>query len=164
MKKNLTFLTGIVLLITVLVAGGFSPAGDDDSSKASKTVIIYLKAIEKEDGGGKYLEMSDSNDNSPVADSLHSADVEPGTKVIWKLADDSGIKKVKKIGPKNKGDVITKNARRFLFLFGNKKLKIPDTAPWDTTEKYDIEFKDTDGKVWHRDPYLRIPPQSDPPG
>ena len=159
MKKNLTFLTGIVLLITVLVAGGFSPAGDDDSSKDSKTVIIYLKAIEKEDGGDMYLEMYDSNDESAVADSLHSAVVEPGTKVIWKLVVDSGIKKVKKIGPKNKGVVIPKNARRFLCLFGNKRLKIPDTAPWDTTEKYFIEFKDTDGKIWHRGPYLRLPRQ-----
>jgi hypothetical protein len=160
MKKKNILLTGIVLLITVLAAGGCSPAGDDDSPKDSKTVIIYLKAIEKEDGGEKYLEMYDSNDKSAVADSLHTANVEPGNKVIWKLADDSGIKKVKKIGPKKKGDIITKNARRFLFLFGDKKLKIRDTAPKPSeSEKYFIEFKDTDGKIWHRDPYLKIPPK-----
>ena len=44
MKKILTHLTGIVILITVLAAGGCSPADNNGQSKDSKTVKIYLKA------------------------------------------------------------------------------------------------------------------------
>ncbi len=62
MKKNLTFLTGIVFLITILVAGGCSQAGSNGIQPIGNdgkppiaweeldTVKIYLKAhkIDKE--------------------------------------------------------------------------------------------------------------------
>ena len=148
MKKNLTFLTGIVLLITFLVSGACNSAKENDF----KRVIIYLQAHET--NGGKHLKMYDSNDKTiVVVDTLHT-EVRPGTKVIWKLVKDSGIEKVEKIGPKNPGEIIIKDATRILFT-KKFKLKIPKKAT-SGEEKYDIKFKDMDGNTVPIDPYLRI--------
>lgn len=152
MKKKLIFLTGIVLLITVLAAGA---CNRDAKPSDSETVKIYLKATTI--NGKKHLKMYDSNDRSVVViDSLHIANVEPGDEVIWKLKWFSGVKKVKEIGPGKPGKIIDKNAE---IIPGSKKfkLKIPDNAPRDSKEKYDIIFEDKDGNTWHIDPYLRIP-------
>jgi hypothetical protein len=115
-----------------------------------------------EEGGKMHLKMYDSNNPDIVVDTLETL-VEPGTTVFWVALDDSGIRKLKKISPKNGPDkIITGNASGFLYtLFtGKKKLKIPDNAPKPSDrEKYDIKFKDTDGETWTIDPYLKIPPQ-----
>jgi hypothetical protein len=150
MKKNLTLLTGIVFLITILLAGACSPA----KGKEPKKVKIYVQAYEKD--GKMHLKMYDSNDPSIVViDTLHTK-VWPGTKVIWKLVKDSGIKKLEKIGPKAPGRVINKDAKK---IPGTKKFqfKIPDNAPDNTEDKYDIKFTDKNGDSYTIDPYLRIP-------
>ena len=160
MKKILTLLTGIVLLITVLAVGGCKSATTNDDSNSSndskdlKKVIIYVKAVEKNDG--MHLEMYDSNDTTKVVDTLVTI-VEPGTKVIWKLAENSGIKRIKKIGPKERGEIIIGDANRILF-FNRFKLKIPDNEIKPSTEeKYDIVFVDKkDKKETPIDPYLKI--------
>ena len=160
MKKILTLLTGIVFLITILIAGGCKSAGDNDQPILLRgEVTIYLmEAFEK--NGKKHLRMYDSNNpDIIVVDTLETL-VKPGTKVIWVALDESGIEKLKKIGPKQRGDIIRKDAAGFLYtLFTKKKkLKIPDNAPIPSErEKYDIKFKYKDGKTWTIDPYLKIP-------
>ena len=161
MKKNLTFLTGIVFLITILVAGGCESETEDDPKVPLRgEVTIYLmKAFE--DDSGKHLKMYDSNyPDSIVVDTLETL-VEPGTKVFWVVLNDSGIKKLKKISPKDgPGKIITGDATGFLYtLFTKKKkLNIPDNAPKPCErEGYDIMFKYKDGKTWKIDPYLKIP-------
>jgi hypothetical protein len=152
MKKNLILLTGIVFLITILAAGG---CNNDDRPIGSKKVTIYLKAVEIK--GEKHLEMYDSNDTTiVVVDTLHT-DVQDSTEVTWKLVDDSGIRKIMKISPKNgPGDIIPGPATGFLSP-KKKKLKIPGNQKPDTEEAYNIKFKDTDGEKWVIDPFLRIP-------
>ena len=135
MKKNLAFLTGIVFVITILVAVGCSPAKGKDLKK----VKIYLQAQEKD--GKMHLKMYDSNDKTIVViDTLHT-EVRPGTKVIWKLVKDSGIEKVEKIGPNPPGKVIHKDAKKIPFT-KNFRLQIPENAPSNTEDKYDIKFVD----------------------
>ena len=148
MKKILTLLTGIVFLITILVAGGCNPAKENDF----KRVIIYLQAHET--NVEKHLKMYDSNDKTiVVVDTLHT-EVRPGTKVIWKLVKDSGIEKAEKIGPKIPGKIIDRDATRILFT-KKFKLKIPKNAE-PGEEKYDIDFLDMESKPHSIDPYLRI--------
>jgi len=156
MKKNLTFLTGIVFLITILVAGGCESATTNDDSNGSKDlkrVTIYLQAHEIDEE--MHLKMYDSNDlDKVVVDTLHTV-VQPGTKVIWKLVKDSGIEKVEKIGPTNEGEIIIEDATKIIFT-KRFKLKIPKNAT-PGEDEYDIDFKAEDGKTWKIDPYLKIP-------
>jgi len=153
MKKNLVLLTGIVFLFTILIAGGCS---NGDEPKDS-TVIIYLQAHEID--GKMHLKMYDSNDKTIVViDTLHTV-IQPGTEVIWMLPNDSGIRKIQKISPKNgPGNIIHGDARGSLFK-KEKKLKIHDTAQVGE-EGYLIKFKGTDGKPHTIDPFLKIPPGS----
>ena len=165
MKKILTHLTGIVFLFAILIAGGCS---QDSGSRpiGNNKVEIYCKAF-VENGVLKF-EMSDSKDDTKVVAKLtkddnkklvanHITNVEPGNKVIWIWTDDSVIKKFVKIGPPIPGEIITGNAKRILFS-KKLKLKIPRNAPIPSEkEKYDIEFKDKDGKLHKIDPYLKIP-------
>jgi len=162
MKKNLTFLTGIVFLITILVAGGCESETEDDPKVPLRgEVTIYLmKAFE--DDSGKHLKMYDSNyPDSIVVDTLETL-VEPGTKVFWVVLNDSGIKKLKKISPKDgNGNIMHRDASGFFYtLFtGKKKHIVPNNAPKPSDkEEYLIKFKYKDNKTKTVDPYLKIPP------
>ena len=159
MKKILTHLIGIVFLITILIAGACSPEGNNGKLQVGlEEVSIYLKAHEID--GKMHLKMYDSNDPTiVVVDTLHTY-VRDSTLVIWRLADQSGIKKILKISPKNgRGNIIIRDARGFL-TSQKKKLKIPDKQTPDDEEEYLIKFKDSDGNPHTIDPYLRIPRQS----
>ena len=160
MKKILTLLTGIVLLITVLAVGGCKSATTNDDSNRSndskdlKKVTIYLM-IAFEENGKKHLKMFDSNDpNIVVVDTLLVTDVKPGTKVIWTFLEGSGIEKLKKIGPEKTDAIIIRDAKKILFK-KDFQLKIPNSAK-PGQEKYDIVFEDEDGNTVPIDPYLRI--------
>ena len=161
MKKILTHLTGFVLLITILVAGGCSSTSNNENPKDMGKVKIYCKAFEK--NGAMHFEMYDSNDAKKVVANLtkdklvanHTTDIMPGTKVIWMWVPDSEIQKFVKIGPQTPGEIITRKARKILFT-KKLKLKIPRKAPPDKTEKYDIIFVGLDGDTVTIDPYLRI--------
>ncbi|MDX2415039.1 MAG: hypothetical protein QNK33_07590 [Bacteroidales bacterium] len=153
MKKILTLLIGIVFLIAILVAGACSSASNTEKVK------IYLKAIEI--GGEMHLEMYDSNcPITKVVDSL-STIVQPGVKVIWKLADSSSIKKIEKIVSKSRADKRLKVDAQKRFLNKGFKQKISEDISIEREEDiiaaYDIVFVDKDGKPWTIDPYLRIP-------
>jgi hypothetical protein len=155
MKKILAHLTGIVFLITILIAGGCNQEPGAKPAEDKKKVEIYCKAIEID--GKKHLIMYDSKDlYNVVVDSLVT-DVKPGTRVIWKLVQGSGIEEFVKIGPKNPGQIMTGNAEK-VFLTKKLKFKIPKEAPIPSErEKYDIKVKDIEGNIWEIDPYLRIP-------
>ena len=169
MKKNLTHLTGIVFLITILVAGGCSNPADDNGKEETpqevagldeipKKVTIYLKAIKIK--GEKHLEMYDSNNpDIVVVDSLVTL-VNPGDTVVWEIISYWRMKKITKIGRPTKGEIIDKDAEPIPDS-KNFSLIIPEDAPVPSEkEKYDIEFKGWFGKIWPIDPYLKIPPQS----
>jgi hypothetical protein len=172
MKKNLVLLTGIVFLITILAAGGCSKGNKPNGSEKeiiikNSTRVIIIKdstrvEIHLKDtliDGEKHLKMYDSNDpDNVVVDSLYTW-VLPGMKVIWKFDRQSGIKNIKKIGSSKEGRKIFKEDARKKFLSKKFKLRIPNDAPWETTEEYDIKFEDKDGKTWLIDPYLRLPKQ-----
>ena len=159
MKKNLTFLTGIVFLITILVAGACKPAVPPPA-KGPKEVKIKLKV--KKIDGEKHLKMYDSNKRSiKVVDTLETL-VMPGDTVVWEPRRFLGrIKKIEKISPETEGDIINKDAE---LIPGTKnfRLIIPVDAPIPSErEKYDIEFEDKSGETWTIDPYLRIRPTPD---
>ena len=87
------------MLIAILIAGGCGPAKDPDLIEDYEEVIIYVKAIKV--NGINHLEMFDSNDlKNVVTDDLETF-VTDGTKVFRMLAEDSGLKKIKNIGPKD---------------------------------------------------------------
>lgn len=161
MKKNLKFLTGIVFFIAILAACASIPEVNNGTQPRSweelDTVIIYLKAIEI--NGVHHLEMYDSNDKTKKEiDSLHTL-VRDSTVVFWTVADQSGIKKIKKISPKKgPGKIIPGDATGFLTP-KKKKLKIPDGQTFGDEEEYLIKIKDTNGDIWTIDPHLKIPDQ-----
>jgi len=154
MKKNLTILTGIALLITILIAGGCKSADEDDNTNDSRKVTIYLKKVVKIDGK-THLEMYNSYATEQVVvDSLRTF-VQPGMKIIWAPETDSGIKIVNKIGSSTgNGNIFDRDASR-VFLSKKFKFKVPDGAFGE--EKYDIQIEDMEGQSWNIDPHLIIP-------
>ena len=181
MKKKLTHLTGIVFAIAILIAGACGSAPENDLQTSTDptdpivqtdptdqtvpeevdTVIIYLMEA-FEENGTKRLRMYDSHyPDNKVVDNLETF-VWPGTVVIWEVLDGSGIKKLKKISPKNgNGNIMHRDASGFFYtLFtGKKKHIVPDNAPRPSgREGYLIKFKHEDGgSPWEIDPYLKIP-------
>jgi hypothetical protein len=157
MRKIHTLLTGIVLSLTILLAGSFKPATDNDDSNGPqnlKKVEIYCKAYEKD--GVIHFEMYDSNNPTVKGDNI-TTDVMPGAIVTWQWTPDSEIQEFVRIHPKKAGPIMTGNAKK---VPGTKKLrlKVPKKAKIPSPkEKYDIVIKDKDGNDYPIDPYLRIP-------
>ena len=156
MKKNLTHLTGIVFLITILAAGCCRDGNKQNSSAIAENdsteVEIYLKATLID--GRMHLKMYNGKDSlNPIVDSLYT-DVQPGYTVIWKKAKESEIKKVNDIRPiEENGKIFSEDAIEVRSLY---QYKIPFDAP-PGIEKYEIVFTDKDDNTWCIDPYLRIP-------
>jgi hypothetical protein len=156
MKNPFAHLTGIVYLTTILILGGCSQADDPDKPSGDlKKVEIFLKVYVKD--GEKHLEMYDSNKpESKVVDDLHT-EVEPGTKVVWRRAKDSGIKSMKKVAPVDPGEIFIGDAKTILL---NKRFRtrIPnEKINRKKEEKYIIVFVDKEDKEETSiDPYLRI--------
>ena len=118
MKKNLVLLTGIVFVITILLAGGCGSGNkqelvadveNESTTEESKEDIltdstkvkIYLK--DSLIDGRMHLEMYDSRDTTKIkVDSLYTL-VYPGSTVTWKKATNSNVKDVIDIRPT--GDV-----------------------------------------------------------
>jgi hypothetical protein len=178
MKKILTHLTGIVFVITILIAFGCSninkkkdppkeennPAILADSTK----VDIFLKAILMD--GSMHLEMSDSrNPDCGVVDD-HLIVVKRGYTVKWKNASGSIIDEILHIRPVGDSTFFgavpeldtsdVDSAEFFSISKGILKLVIPDTASLDTLIKYEIVFTvKEDTTTYTIDPYLKIPKQ-----
>jgi hypothetical protein len=147
MKKIIILLTGIVFLITILVAGGCKSATDRKAEK----VEIYLSSVKVD--GVEHLKMRDSNGNSAI-DSLIT-DVKPGVKVFWRLDSLSGIKKILGIYSRGERNIFKKDPGR-VFLGKSFKLKLSDDIKGD--EKYAVEYRLEDKTEQSIDPYLRVPP------
>ena len=166
MKKNLTTLTGIVLFIAILAAGGC----DKGSKKGKSTtdvnnkiqlidVTIYLEAIN--DNGNYHLKMYNSYDqNNPEIDDLIT-EVKPGTIVTWDLVNNSGISEIMRIIPLTKKGKIMKKDAKPVPETNKHEYKVPSNAPVPSEkEKYLILFKDMDGHPHLIDPYLKIPKET----
>ncbi|MDT8402381.1 MAG: hypothetical protein RQ743_11855 [Bacteroidales bacterium] len=167
MKKNLTPLTGIVILFTIMIAGACTTTvnddkkseGTDSGTKGSTIVLsdpnvtIYLE--DTLINGRKHLLMWDSNDKmNRVIDTL-TTDVQAGDIVHWRTINGS-IKKINNIRPvQEKGNIFQVEAQTDS-LRAAFQLRIPDDAS-PGTEKYEIVFTDNDDKTWCIDPHLRIP-------
>lgn len=180
MKKNLVLLTGIVFVLTILLAGGCNPGtskkGSEEAGgstlleeKDPKNVDIFLK--ESLDSGTMHLFMSsDKKSECGVIDD-YLVVVKPGYTIRWKNADDSEIFRIVKILPV--GDSTFFGAvpvvettdvdptEVFGFSRGLHKLVIPDTAALDTLLKYEIHFevRDHEDTTYIIDPYLKLPKQ-----
>lgn len=165
MKRNLIVLTGIVLVLSVLVAVGCKQSPKQNGSTTDDTqtqltadsteVDIYLKDTLID--GSMHLEMYDSKDTlKKVIDSLYTV-VYPGYTVTWKKAHDSNIKDVLNIHPvKDDGNIFGKGVEETEYRSLYKLEIPPDAKPG--TAKYEIYFtvkKDT--TTWFVDPYLKIP-------
>lgn len=161
MKKFLSHLTGIVLLMTILMAGGCGSKSPQyrqiDCDDPPKKVVIEVRMHEV--NGKKHLQLFESDKPDSVKiDYLHEAEVCRGIKVIWKRANNSGIKKFTEIGPvKQGGKILPKNAKK-MFLQQKYKTKVPDIdIDKGTKEKYFIKFESMAGEAINIDPYLKIP-------
>ena len=179
MKKNLTFLTGIVFLITILLVGSCnSTVKKDEAEKrntelldslllASKKIYITCKAVEAEDGSLQFT-MADKDDivvATPDPEDPYKffaaliTEVKAKKRVIWQWAKSSQVEEFLVISPKETGGNIMPGDAEPLEKESRKKFKydIPDDAK-EGEEKYIIQF------IWKEDtvtidPYLEIPPE-----
>jgi len=167
MKKNLTLFTGIVMLITIMLAGACKTnvkddkksEGTDPGTKSSTIVLddpnvtIYLTDTLID--GDKHLLMWDSKDKKKKVIDTLTTDVQPGDIIHWRTIDGS-IKKIDNIRSiQEKGDIFREEAQTDS-LRAAFQIKVPDDAS-PGTEKYEIVFTDDDNRTWTIDPYLRIP-------
>lgn len=183
MKKILTLLTGIVFLITILVAGGCTSTAEKNTEATpedtrsdldfaldilngdSTKVFVYLKDTLKD--GRKHLEMHNvkhtGEQGKKVIDTLTTV-VYPKYTVFWRKTSDSEIQRILLVRivdsePWDLKDtcfvgVESEEAEER----GITKFVIPSTADTGTV-KYEIIFKDRDKKIWCIDPHLKIPPR-----
>jgi hypothetical protein len=162
MKKLLTILAGIVLIITILAAGGCNkgPENKADASAADDSLTIYL--TDSLMRGSKHLFMSDSRKpGCGVIDNLQTV-VNPGDTVFFKKGKNSRVKTVDTIYQVENIDTVF-NVLNFNVLDSKGKvlyvLEIDSLTPTDTIVKYVIEFTvKQDTTIYIIDPYLRIPP------
>jgi len=161
MKKILTLLIGIVVLITILVADGCNTSKKENGSisaeKDPKTVTIYLK--DTVIGESMHLLMHhEKNPDCGVIDNLQTV-VNRDDIIVFKKAVNSKIKKVdtiRLVEEKVKVFNVVNSMDRSLYV-----LEIDSDAPEDTIVKYVIEFAINKDTSYIIDPYLRIPKETD---
>ncbi len=157
MKKILTFLAGIVFIITILVAGGCSQATADIGAvqvKGDSTKVdIYLREIKID--GIMHLEMYDSKKpDCEVIDNLVTV-VYPGYTGTWRKTLKSEIDKILLIRfVEERGTLFSDGLRVVKGLY---ELEISPKAKPGIV-KYDIVFTvKGDTTTYTIDPYLKIP-------
>jgi hypothetical protein len=179
MKKLLTFLTGIVSIIAILViCGGSNGNKHNGSAYSANDSIVEVWLKDTLIGGRIHLEMYNLKKpykipGKKVIDHLVTV-VDSGYTVIFKNAQKSNITKVHNMRPAVGYEDIFTEVDSFNMLVdsinlnsrGLFKLKI-DTAIPDIIVKYEILLtvkrkigNDEKEKktTWCIDPYLRIPP------
>ena len=156
MKKKLTLLTGIVFLIAILIASGCKPVELLQPTKDKKIVLIYLKDTIKD--GKHHLIMYDSNDSKKVVDNLVT-EVKDSTQIFWTLANDSGIRSIKRIKQKEKGKILTKTIKGAVFRPTDVlTYRVPGKQTPNDIQGYKIKYQDEENNIWEIDPQLKIPP------
>jgi len=155
MKKIFAILIGMVFLTTIRCGSEGSPG-----ESGEKKVTISLRSVEK--NGEIGLDMRDSNGDA--AFNTLETTVHRGTKILWKLDNSSGIKKIIDIYtslPEGKRNVFKRHPKKQLFGPGYK-LKVSDdvavTNVDEKGEKYFIEYITLDKDTVKIDPYIRVPP------
>lgn len=151
MKKIFTLLTGILLLVAILIAGGCHRLTNAENKKGPKDVTIHLKSVKK--NGEKHLKLSDSNGNVAIDHLI--TNVIPGTTVIWKPTIFSRIDNIERIYS-SKGKIIFVNDAKRQGSGNVFKLKVPDVVAPGTMEEYIILYTSKDGSRVEIDPYIRI--------
>jgi hypothetical protein len=93
----------------------------------------------------------------------HIVYIEPGTKVVWRRAKDSGIKRLGRIGPKtDEYEIFPGDATTFLLhkryrIKANENIVVPNGEDDFLEDAYDINFVvKENGEEIKADPYLRI--------
>lgn len=159
MKKILTLLTGIAILITILAAVGCTTVQVPQATDDLSVVIIYMK--DTLIGESHHLLLWDSNNpENKVVDKLIT-DVEDSSQVFWTLADNSGIRSLKKIKPKEEGKILTKTIKGGILVPSVVlKYKVPPNQAPEDIQAYKIKVKDIKGERWEIDPHLKIPPEN----
>jgi len=162
MKKILTPLTGIVIIITILFAGACkdrTKSGEQTTATRDDptSVSIYLKDTFM--NGSEHLLMYDSKKpHDKVIDSLETV-VYPGDTVVFKKAHKSDVKEVTDI--RLVLPVFNIYSETVLDDSGLYVFRIDTSAPWDTRAKYEIDFiVKQDTTLWNIDPHLVIPPEN----
>lgn len=122
-------------------------------------VKIYLRSVQSDLGSGmeNCLYMRDSNGNEGI-NNLETV-AAGGSKVMWDLEKDSGIKGISRIwvadnDPKGK---VFKNEPKKVLLKKNFQVDIVDTDT-EVKDKYNIKYILDDGTEVSIDPVIRIPP------
>jgi len=164
MKKNLTFLTGIVFLFAILVTGSCQnpskkkEAGTDPETAEvdSTNPTIYLKDTIIE-GSVHLLMHNERHPDRKVINDLVTV-VHPGDIVKWKKTDESDINKIKYIRIKEVyGTGFSDEERVIRDLI---EFEIPSNAK-PGIFIYEIGFTVKQDTTTHIiDPYLRVPPAS----
>lgn len=161
MKKILTHLTGIAMVLAILLAGSCKPSpqpsdtpkNEDEPEGAmatSTTVEVFLKAVLIDEE--IHLEMYDSNNSGCIAIDGLITDVDPGYDVKWKKAPNSNIRTIDKITFPKGHRISSQISLSSDSIF---TLKVPSDIESDTI-KYDIEFTTVKDGTHTIDPYLRI--------
>ena len=159
MKKNLTLLTGIVILFAIMIAGGCNDINTLQILDEDPSITVVLNAAVQRKDMRKHLEMYNSYDSdSLVVDTLVTV-VSPGDTIIWDKKSSSGIKEILHVRPmENIGNIFPEPAKEVSY---NKKKVFMHIVPKNATKgevKYEIVFEDEDKNTWCIDPHLRIPP------
>ncbi len=186
MKKNLVPLTGIVFVLSILLAGSCKPSVKTDEAKNSnkklidsmqlaldsiqrasnKTIYITCKAVVVD--GILQFSMSDKDDivvattseNRLIFVAELKTEVKAKKKVVWTWAESSQVQEFLIISPKETGGDIMRGNAEQSEPDSRKKFKydIPDDVTNQDEEKYIIQF------IWDEetvtiDPYLKLPEQ-----
>lgn len=158
MKKNLVLLTGIVVVIAILAAGGCKPKSGQTSTAMGENdttrVDIFLKDT-LQDGEVHLLMYDSKKPDDKVIDDLITS-VHPGDTVIFKKAHKSDVKQVKNV--RLVEEVFNIYRTDFRIDSGLYVLVIDPEAPVDTIAKYEIKFTVKKDTADHTiDPFLELP-------
>jgi len=163
MKKNPKLLLGIVLIFTILIAGGHQPASVPPPPNYPDVVFIHLKA--EQNGSDIRLLISDTREGQGEDAEGHYASVGPNTKVVWMRASDSNIRKIKVVAPTVENGAIFPGPAKTILLGKRRRIRVKENAPIGSQEKYEITVKTKfNNEPKTVDPYLRIEGNQGPGG
>jgi hypothetical protein len=180
MKKILTHLTGIVLIITILFTVGCKHGQEQETVASEEETLTDMQiamTILGEDSDKVFVFVEDTvidgkmhlnmfnvkhtgEQGKKVLDSL-TTEVQPENTVYWRKTSDAELKKIHLVrivdsGPWNLIDTCLIGVESEVEEDKKSvKFVIPSTADSGTV-KYELIIEDKDKKLWCIDPYLMI--------